>query len=331
MPNPIKYSTGSESLALKTGDFYIATGDVAKGPTSTTGYYNGITPPVGGYTIYLNKATGGPSIYVANNDSELINLTNKIAGTTYTTANECLVYFAGQNDKMVLNRDYENIITDGLVLNLDAGFTASYPKNGTSWFNLSLAENSDEATLDNGATFSSADGGSIVFDGVDDYVDATEFVIPSQISVSVWVNPDRISSIMQLVSSDNAPVRNWQFRIDADDKVRAIVFHTSGNNNVQATTTDTLTTGNWTMLTFTVDGTNLKIYFNAGVEKASASFPYSILGNGSAGDLLLAARGSSSVTDFLNGNISIVIIYDRALTSSEIAQNYNSQKGRFGL
>jgi len=93
MSNPIKYSTGSETLALNKGNFYIGTGDVGKGPTSTTGYYNGITPPSGGYTIYLNKATGGPSIYTCTNDTELISLTNSIAGTSYTTANECLVYF----------------------------------------------------------------------------------------------------------------------------------------------------------------------------------------------------------------------------------------------
>jgi hypothetical protein len=141
MSNPIKYSTGTESLALKKGNFYIGTGDVGKGPTSSTGYYNGISPPSGGYTIYLNKETGGPSIYTASNDSELIGLTNSIAGTSYTTANECLVYFAGQTDKMVLNRDYEGIITNGLVLNLDAGFTPSYPKNGTTWYDLSGKNN----------------------------------------------------------------------------------------------------------------------------------------------------------------------------------------------
>ena len=64
MSNPIKYSTGVETLALKSGNFYIGTGDVGKGPTNTTGYYNGITPPSGDYTIYLNKASQGPSIYM---------------------------------------------------------------------------------------------------------------------------------------------------------------------------------------------------------------------------------------------------------------------------
>ena len=62
MPNAIKYNTSAETLALKKGNFWIGTGDVGKGPTSSTGFYNGITPPSGGYTIYLNKASGGPSI-----------------------------------------------------------------------------------------------------------------------------------------------------------------------------------------------------------------------------------------------------------------------------
>ena len=55
MPNSFKYSTDAQTLALKKGNFYIGVGDVDKGPTSTTGYYNGITPPAGGYTIYLNN------------------------------------------------------------------------------------------------------------------------------------------------------------------------------------------------------------------------------------------------------------------------------------
>ena len=70
MPNAIKYNTSAETLALKKGNFYIGTGDVGKGPTSSTGYYNGITPPTGGYTIYLNKVSGGPSIYTATNDAQ---------------------------------------------------------------------------------------------------------------------------------------------------------------------------------------------------------------------------------------------------------------------
>ena len=125
MPNAIKYNTSAESLALKKGNFWIGTGDVGKGTTESTGFYNGITPPSGGYTIYLNKASGGPQIHTAANDTQLITLTNIIAGASYTTANECFNYFAGQTDKFVANIDYESIITSSLVLNMDAGYLAS--------------------------------------------------------------------------------------------------------------------------------------------------------------------------------------------------------------
>ena len=168
MPNPIKYNTSTETLSLKKGNFWIGTGDVGKGPTSTTGFYNGITPPSGGYTIYVNKATGGPSIMVANNDASLIAITNSIAGASYTTVNQCFNYFAGQSDKMVVQRDYEGIVTDGLILNLDAGYLPSYPQNGTSWYDN--GPNSNTGTLINGPTYTTQYGGGIVLDGIDEYV-----------------------------------------------------------------------------------------------------------------------------------------------------------------
>ena len=83
MPNAIKYDESAQTLALKKGNFWIGTGDVPKGTTANTRYWNGITPPSGGYTIYLNKASGGPSIYVAADDTELISLTYKITGNLY--------------------------------------------------------------------------------------------------------------------------------------------------------------------------------------------------------------------------------------------------------
>jgi len=47
------------------------------------------------------------------------------------------VYYAGQTDKICTNREYEGIVTDGLVLNLDAGFIPSYPKSGVFWGDIS--------------------------------------------------------------------------------------------------------------------------------------------------------------------------------------------------
>jgi len=76
MPNTIKYSTSGDTLSLEKGNFFIGVGDVPKGPTSTTGHWQGITPPISGYTIYANKASEGPSIMVAENDTKLVEFTN---------------------------------------------------------------------------------------------------------------------------------------------------------------------------------------------------------------------------------------------------------------
>ena len=157
MSNSIKYNASAESLALNTGDFWIGTGDVGKGPTSTTGFWSAINPSnidndfVDGYTIYLNKENQGPSIYVAADDAELINLTNNISGNSYTTINQCFDYFLTQNDKFVLNSYINPIITDGLVLALDASLVPSYPRSGTDWYDLSSEDN--DGGLINSPTF----------------------------------------------------------------------------------------------------------------------------------------------------------------------------------
>ena len=334
MSNPIKYSTGSESLALKTGNFYIGTGDVGKGPTSTTGYYNGITPPSGGYTIYLNKATGGPSIYTCANDTELVSLTNSIAGTSYTTTNECLVYYAGQSDKMVLNRDYEGIVTDGLIFGVDAGFTPSYPKNGTTWYDIGGDKN---GTLTNGPTFGSNDGGVIVFDGSDDYID-TNFntdLTTSDFTIYSWAYPEFDSSNYGrpiVTKNGNGSCGTYDFALEygrQSNKFSLIMDGGSSNPSLYSTT---FSKNNWYNVVATreyLGGTNYKcsMYVNG-------NFNVSKTGNYTGGYGTKMTIGNfvscSPVSNWL-GEISSVYIYNRALSSSEILQNYNAQKGRFGL
>lgn len=136
MANTIKYSLSNQTKSLKKGNFWIGT-DSPKGPTVTNDYWNGIDPPNGGYTIYINKASQGPSIYPVENDANLISLTNLIAGASYTTVAQCLDYYASQTDKMIFNRNLESIVTDGLVLYYDANIVNSYPRTGTLLYDLS--------------------------------------------------------------------------------------------------------------------------------------------------------------------------------------------------
>ena len=169
MPNGIKFSASAAPAGcLKKGNMLISNNTADTG----TSFYTGINPPAGGYTIYLNKASGGPSIYCPANDTQLVSITNQIAGANYTTAAQCLDYFAGQSDKLCVNFNYEGIVTNGLVLSLDAGFDPSYPTTGTTWYDLS--GNSNNGTLINGPTFNTSNSGSIVFDGIDDYAEVTQ-------------------------------------------------------------------------------------------------------------------------------------------------------------
>lgn len=322
MPNFIKYSASAQTLALKKGNFWIGTGDVSKGPTSTTDYWNGIAPPSGGYTIYLNKATNGPSIFRPQNDAELISLTNNIAGTQYTTSNECLVYYLGQSDKMVVNRDYEAIITDGLVWSVDAGYTNSYPKTGTTWYDIAGSGN---GTLTNGPVYDSADGGSIDFDGSDDEVIFSTNAIynTSSITVESWVN---------LVSdgSRHIVLANWSgYALEVNPGTDVVMYVYNSEGQVGAVTPSGIFSfGSWMYVSGTYDNSaqEIKTYIN-GVLRATRSNTPSI--NYSVNDRRISPTiyGGGPV----NNKIALVRQYSRALSATEILQNYNAQKSRFGL
>jgi surface protein len=321
MPNAIKYNVSAETLALKKGNFYIGTGDVGKGPTSSTGYYNGITPPSGGYTIYLNKASGGPSIYVVNNDTELISLTNTIAGQTFTSTTQCLVYYRGQTDKVCFNRDYEPIVTDGLVLNVDAGFDGSYPESGTTWSDLSLSGNN--GTLINSPSYYANGGGSIVFDGVDDNIDCGTSKITGNnpFSWGCWINPNTSPGtplFMGLNSTGFGMVSYWDSAV-GNKKVRVGTWFGD-----KLTASTVIPDNTWAYTFWTWDGTTLNSYTNGINDGTASGFSFNIAAN-------KTTIGTAISQQYFKGSISSTQIYNRALTSSEVLQNYNAMKDRFAF
>ena len=327
MPNSIKYSASAQTLALKKGNFWIGTGDVGKGPTSTTDYYNGITPPSGGYTIYLNKASGGPSIYTAANDSQLISLSNTIAGQTFASAAAALAWFATQTDKMVFDIDYPAVVTNGLVLNLDAGFTPSYPTTGTTWYDVSSGGNN--GALTNGPTFSSADSGSIVFDGTNDYcsfnIDSSLITNAGEMTFNVWykyTTSTQDTSLLEIGGGYNTWALYWDFVAQT-----LLTFTVTGsyNNRVQSTTNTR--TGAWFNSCGTYSSASTRIYTNGVLEGTIAN--QTLLSQTGVKEGRIAA--DAGTVNYMGGNVAIVQIYNRALTAAEITQNYNATKGRFGL
>ena len=323
MPNAIKYNTSAETLALKKGNFWIGTGDVGKGPTSSTGYYNGITPPSGGYTIYLNKASGGPSIYTVTTEAQMVSLTNSIGSQNFTTSGQCLNWFATQTDKMIFNIDYPAIVTSGLVLNVDAGFTPSYPTINTTWYDVSSGGNN--GTLTNGATFNSADGGSIVFDGVDDEVVLpinSIFNTPS-VTFEVWAN-------LQEINDRHILYVNWTGNALEVNSDRSVVMFNYSNTAGQVgsqTTSGAINWNVWTHFVGTYDDSSqtLRTYINGVLLATRTSTPSTVY------SVYVHKISGTNFGGEVKGKISITRHYNRALSASEILQNYNVQKSRFGL
>jgi hypothetical protein len=367
MPNPIKYSTGSETLALKKGNFWIGTGDVGKGPTNVTGYYNGITPPAGGFTIYLNKETSGPSIYTVSTEAQLVSLTNTIGAQNFTTSGQCLNWFATQNDKMVFNIDYPAIVTDGLVMNIDASFTPSYPTINNVLYDVSSGGNN--STLINGPTFGTTEGVSCFkLDGVDDYIQSPKDLVgfthniqyDIDWTIECWLYMNPHDSLPQHYTSIYGNYNGCIYSRKGNAQGLLIYFaavpaqttvnfsfgplnSTPGNQcpnvsinwpNAESGWVAT-NINKWCHFVMTSDdGTYYKIFVN-GVQQGSTKvvgFKNSQLRIDN--DLTATSNygwGGNGVTSFSPYDYAMMRIYNKPLSQVEITQNYNATKGRFGL
>ena len=330
MPNPIKYSTSAQTLALKKGNYWIGTGDVGKGPTSTTDYWNGITPPSGGYTIYLNKTSGGPSIYTAANDSQLISLTNSIAGQTFATASAALDWYNSQSDKMVFNADYPAVVTDGLVLNLDAGFTPSYPTTETSWYDVSSSGNN--GTLTNGPTFNSDNGGSILFDGVDDYAvtSPTNFTANNDFTYEIIVKSNQYIQSRGIFGNKAYWMAGQGAVIGNISNPQTIYGYVTTNTGHFDISSNVGPTYGWTNVVMRRSNNDLRFFINGNHQGSTRTISGTVTDLSDKFWLGSYVIGVQGVTPWL-GNMAIARVYNRALTSSEILQNYNATKSRFGL
>lgn len=319
MPNSIKHSTTGDTRSLKKGNFFFGVGDVGKGPSSSSGHYNGVTPMSGGYTIYSYNVneTSKISFHTANSDLELISYTNIISGQGFTTAVQCLNWYATQTNYACVNKNYEGIITDGLVFNVDAGFIPSYPTNGTGWYDIS--HNGNNATLVNGPAFSSLNGGSIVFDGADDVV-STNLVqtFTNELTVDTWYRGTKTT-------------RNhlWNFygsnlNCNFNDSGYSLWMYWEGNGGNRIWwTSPNFTDGNIHHLVFRHSGSVNQIYLDGQL----------LTPNQTAGTQTFSGVGGSgydlaSLGPF-GGNIYSNRVYSRALSSSEILQNYNAGLARF--
>ena len=219
---------------------------------------------------------------------------------------------------------------NGLVLALDAANTKSYPGSGTTWTDLSGKGNN--GTLVNGPTYSSANGGSIVFDGVNDYVDCgnsdslSAIGGTTNVTASAWVYYDAYGGGGQTYSVITLKGGNpWTWLLENPSNTFRFRI-TAGGSDVNVPDTSTHLLNTWYNVVGTYDGSNMKIYAN-GILKNTQAQSGTLATNS-----VTAKIGTFQGTNYnLTGKISNVQIYNRALSATEVLQNFNALKSRYGL
>jgi hypothetical protein len=225
---------------------------------------------------------------------------------------------------------FGNIVRDGLVLNLDATNLSSYPGTGTTWYDRSVYNNN--GTLTNGPTYLQERGrGSIVFDGVNDYVALGTYTGFGNINktISVWFKVNSlIGSSQRIITfpADNTITDTPAFTMNISN-VGLLQCGIGGNPyDGYNLNIGSYTIGTWTTITTAISGNNITIYYTGSLVGTKTNT--GIVATNPIGYL---GRYNSYYNQPLSGSISAVQIYNRALSSQEVLQNYNSLKSRFGL
>jgi len=223
------------------------------------------------------------------------------------------------------------IVTDQLYWHVDAANSSSYSGSGTTWTDLI---NSQNATLVNTPTYSSSSangGGAFFFNGTDEYATTSFNTNYDAFSVSAWIKPsDQPQSNDQhaIVNSFESNSSEW-WSLSTVNTGRGKPSWIIDNNSSKIDLVgDNESPDSWQMLTGTRSGATMKLYLNTSALKTSTSLNGStILG---VEPFWIASR-STGYGEQYKGYISDIKVYRKALSSSEVTQNYNALKDRYGL
>jgi hypothetical protein len=216
------------------------------------------------------------------------------------------------------------ITTEGLVLYLDAANQYSYVSGSTSWNDISRGGNN--GTLVNGPTYNSANGGSIVFDGVDDYVNLFVLDSTNSFTIDFWFK-NSANGIKVISGMYNGSGADWYIGVWSDNKFNFSFGSPSKRNLYSLNTVNNGSIQNATCI-YNKSINSIFLYLNGILQSSSSSILSSVTQPG--GNLTIGKFGD--ITSFpWPGNIYNYKIYNRALSATEVLQNYNATKTRFGL
>lgn len=230
-----------------------------------------------------------------------------------------------------------SIVTNGLILSLDAGDRNSYVSGSTVWNDLT--GNNNSGSLTNGPAFNTGSFGNLVFDGINDYAAMSPINASSQFTMNFWLNPISSGSTgakeyVGIINRYNGgpstgPNVGFRNRLLLASTFDQFLFQPivggvsySISSSVFSSIQNTIS-----MCTTTYDGSFMRFYVNANSVGSSSLSGTLDSGTGQA----TLAWGALSQDYYFNGRMYNFQMYNRALSASEVIQNYNATKTRFGL
>jgi len=228
-------------------------------------------------------------------------------------------------------QDYKNVIERGLVLHLDASALESYPGSGTNWSDIS--GNNNHGTLTNGPTFNSGNQGYILFDGVDDYVtipDSPNWDFGTgEFAVELWMylngaQPNIYSGYIGTFTSQ-WPAENWIIMNSPTNapQIRNYSVDSAGN---ETTISYGVSINTWYHIVLTKVGNTGYLYIN---NSSVGTQDWTGKAFNDSGNPLTIGRAAGNYSKIRMA--SVKIYKGVGFTSTMVTQNYNIQKGRFGL
>jgi len=227
---------------------------------------------------------------------------------------------------------FGNIVSNGLIMDLDAAKFDSYPKTGTRWYDITWSTSG--GTLINGPVFNSGNSGYISFDGTNDYADLGNVLFNSATTVTldIWVNIPSMVVNKYIMAKGSAGDGIYTFYLTTGPGPSgggsSYVRFSMGNQSGTTSTVieySSLVWGQWYNFTFTYNGTTVTGYRNASTPLTSSL----------SGNLYTTTSSINLASDKYGNvgaaNIASFKIYNRVLSSTEVLQNYNAVKGRYGL
>ena len=227
---------------------------------------------------------------------------------------------------------FGGLVTDGLILNLDAAKLQSYPGSGTNWINL-INNSISGGTLINGPTLTgSGKNLAITFDGTNDYTTIPTFLIsPSSFTCDSFFQWSNLGSSRGSIFSLNYDYPNSGYLIrQKDDGSGKFVIWSDYGNETGIFSNNAIKINEWYNVVVTQSGDTCFIYLNGSLDSIQ-SLPKPVLNQ--SYQILLGVRAVSgtSAGAYMTGRIATSKIYNKALSPFEVYQNFNALKGRYDI